>query len=116
MREAIKKPGIFGNNFDIFVLTDSFFRPTPTNIDDKVDLEVLGYGHEELDRIFTMESLFCLSFSAMGLLPSLAAILSFSLGFLVSVCEVLIVDPPESGRLFGAGSLQLSWRNSWLYQ
>jgi hypothetical protein len=104
---------VFRNFFDIFKLTDSFFLNPDTNIDDEGDLRELGYK-PGLDRIFTMESVFCLSFSGMGLLPSLAATLSFSLGFLFSICELLIVDMLELDRSFGAGSLRLSWRNPWL--
>ena len=106
---------VFGNFFDIFKLTNSFFLNPDTTIDDEDDLRKLGYK-EKLKRIFTTESVFCLSFSAMGLLPSLAATLSFSLGFLFSICELLIVDMLEQDRSFGAGSLRLSCRNPWLYR
>lgn len=115
MREAIKKMDVFGNFFDIFKLTNSFFLNPDINIDDEGDLRELGYK-QELKRKFTMESVFCLSFSAMGLLPSLAATLSFSLGFIFSICELLIVDMLELDRSFGAGSLRLSWHNPWLYR
>jgi hypothetical protein len=103
---------VFGNFFDIFKLTNSFFLPADTNIDDDGDLRELGYRpSSKLKRIFNMESMFCLSFSAMGLLPSLSATLSFSLGFLFSICDLLIVDTPELDHSFGAGSLRLSWLN-----
>ena len=53
--------------------------------DHKVDsdddvLVALGY-RQEFRRKFTVWSIFCLSFSSLGLLPSIAATLTFTLGF-----------------------------------
>jgi len=48
------------------------------NADEKV-LAALGY-RQEFRRKFTLLSNFCLSFSALGLLPSIAATLAFTLG------------------------------------
>ena len=54
-------------------------------VDHKVDsdddvLVALGY-RQEFRRKFTVWSIFCLSFSSLGLLPSIAATLTFTLGF-----------------------------------
>jgi len=49
-----------------------------TNSDDDI-LEELGY-RQEFKRKFGLWSIFGLSFSALGLLPSLAATLGYALG------------------------------------
>lgn len=49
----------------------------------------LGYG-EVFNRKFTAWSLFCLNFSALGLLSSMSAVLGFCLMF-ISVSRLLIV-------------------------
>jgi len=46
---------------------------------DEQILATLGY-RQEFRRKFTLWSNFCLSFSALGLLPSVAATLAFTLG------------------------------------
>ena len=48
-------------------------------VTDEQILFQLGY-RQEFRRKFTVWSSFCLSFSSLGLLPSVAAILAYSLG------------------------------------
>jgi hypothetical protein len=91
--------------FDIiFRFINSFFgSPISSNGDrDRDRLSELGF-EQEVHRGFTLWSVFCLSFSGVGLLSSLAATLVFSLGFLLSLCDLLIVDMRELEGSFGAG-------------
>jgi hypothetical protein len=53
-------------------------RPIAATMDDET-LEELGY-RQEFKRTFSRWSIFSLSFSTMGLLPSMAATLDYSLG------------------------------------
>ena len=73
---------------------------------DEAVLNGLGY-RQEFKRKFNMWSIFSLSFSSLGLLPSMAATLTFSLG-LVCFNAVLIVGMLEAEGLYGGGLLQLS--------
>lgn len=50
---------------------------------DEEILVALGY-RQDFKRKFTMWSSFCVSFSLLGLLPSVAATLAYSLGYNVS--------------------------------
>lgn len=85
----------------------SFFRIRPSRgDDDRKLLRSFGYN-QEVGRTLTLWSVFCLTFSAVGLLPSMAATLSFSLGLLLSIHDLLITDMLELEASFGAGSLRL---------
>jgi hypothetical protein len=63
---------------DLRVSNDAMTGHQPLS-DDEV-LAALGY-RQEFRRKFSIWSIFCLSFSSLGLLSSVAATLSFTLGF-----------------------------------
>jgi len=80
----------------------SFFGPPPP--EDELDrrlLNELGYA-QELRRVLTLWSVFCLSFSAVGILSSMAATLAFSLGLFLSILLVKC-------RYAGTGGLVWGW-------
>ena len=85
---------------------DGHVSVVPESVDaDEAVLNGLGY-RQEFKRKFNMWSIFSLSFSSLGLLPSMAATLTFSLG-LVCFNDVLIVGMLEVEGLYGGGLLQL---------
>ena len=82
------------------------FSPNGGLITDKLDsddegLLALGY-RQEFKREFTVWSIFCLSFSSLGLLPSIAATLYYTLGF-ESLLEFTDV------RYAGTGGMVWGW-------
>ena len=64
--------------YDLRAINDAFPGHQPLS-DDEV-LRALGY-RQEFRRKFSIWSIFCLSFSSLGLLSSVAATLPFTLGF-----------------------------------
>lgn len=80
--EVIAKPSLQVDNDPnetIFSPNEGLMTDNKLDSDDGV-LVALGY-RQEFRREFTVWSIFCLSFSSLGLLPSIAATLYFTLGF-----------------------------------
>ncbi|KAL8764853.1 MAG: hypothetical protein Q9203_006780 [Teloschistes exilis] len=75
--------------------------PSLANEDDAVDLAKLGYK-QELRRNFTMLEVFGIAFSIMGLLPSIASVLAYSIpaGPVGMVWADLASAMPTSGGLY----------------
>ena len=80
--EAIIKPSLqVENDPDPTVFSPGRGLITDNKLDRDDDVLVaLGY-RQEFKREFTVWSIFCLSFSSLGLLPSIAATLYYTLGF-----------------------------------
>jgi len=81
--------------------------PVPDESLDADSAVLYGLGYrQEFKRKFNLWSIFSLSFSSLGLLPSMAATLVFSLGLVLSN-TVLIVVMLEAEVLYGVGLSQL---------
>src|SRR5437667_11945032 len=88
-------------------VTSVFPKGDAPVVDHKLDadeevLVALGY-RQDFKRKFTVWSSFCVSFSVMGLLPSIAATLAYSLG------HVLTLTIPLTRRSSGTGGMVWGW-------
>lgn len=92
-------------------VTSVFAKGDAPVVDHELDADeeiliALGY-RQDFKRKFTVWSSFCVSFSVLGLLPSVAATLGFSLGYLL-VCQFqLTQDMLELEGWCGDGSSQV---------
>jgi hypothetical protein len=101
--EIITKPSLQVDNHPdptVFSPNGDLINDNKLDSDDGV-LVALGY-RQEFKREFTVWSIFCLSFSSLGLLPSIAATLYYTLGF-ESLLEFTDV------RYAGMGGMVWGW-------
>lgn len=102
-----------GDSFEIDVahepVTSVFAKGDAPVLDHKPDLDeeiliALGY-RQDFKRKFTIWSSFSVSFSVLGLLPSVAATLYYSLGYIAFSWQLVNLDMPGRVEVYGDGSL-----------
>jgi hypothetical protein len=90
----------------VFMAGDTAVLDHQPDADEEI-LIALGY-RQDFKRKFTIWSSFSVSFSVLGLLPSVAATLYYSLGFVSLEGRLTVLDMPGLEGVYGVGLLRVS--------